>query len=398
MSTISSNTLLFGFLMLFSVSVCFDWSPSAPPNFHVMYACAGSDVELPWNFTLTDEDQLKCVEWFVTRNGSTQMIAAFSHEQFLPTSDFSGRAEFLANGGLLLRHVTKSDAGKYSVEVNGSNEFYDDSIYDYTTSVIDSTRSLTLEVSDDLLTADGDLRVTKNPSAVLDKATDRWRVELLFGSFGYNEPPQFDVEWTTPDGIVYDTSLYEDKQFHFLIPNPVATGNYTCRISPKTADKACLHDNSSFREEKTLFVDGLEARVTLLEARSSAPGVAFYARDTRSVRSGAPIVFSSVSSNLGSGYNSNTGVFIAPTDGVYFFAGSARTGRSWMPVMIYITVNGARKSSYGVAQPDDYYVTASVEVTVDLKRGNSVSLRCQIDKTYSYPSTASFTGFLVSRN
>jgi hypothetical protein len=46
------------------------------------------------------------------------MIAILSHGVFLPVPAFSGRVQQAANGGIVLNHVTESDAGNYTIEVN----------------------------------------------------------------------------------------------------------------------------------------------------------------------------------------------------------------------------------------------------------------------------------------
>jgi hypothetical protein len=47
------------------------------------------------------------------------MGAMSSHGSFIVTPPFSQRVQQSANGGFALSHVTKNDAGNYSVEING---------------------------------------------------------------------------------------------------------------------------------------------------------------------------------------------------------------------------------------------------------------------------------------
>ena len=41
----------------------------------------------------------------------------FQHNIFLPLPAFSQRVQYVANGGLILRHVTPGDNGNYSVDI-----------------------------------------------------------------------------------------------------------------------------------------------------------------------------------------------------------------------------------------------------------------------------------------
>ena len=68
----------------------------------IVYACAGSDIDLNFEFSLDPQDQVFSQDWFY--NG--QLIALESHGAFvaLPIPEFQGRVTQTTNAGL---HITK---------------------------------------------------------------------------------------------------------------------------------------------------------------------------------------------------------------------------------------------------------------------------------------------------
>ena len=57
------------------------------------------------------------VPFYFCRGRSEEVIALYKHKIFLPLHAFSQRVQHVANGGLILRHVTPGDSGRYSVDV-----------------------------------------------------------------------------------------------------------------------------------------------------------------------------------------------------------------------------------------------------------------------------------------
>ena len=84
----------------------------------MIYACEGEDVTIPWDFTLTAGEDIISIEWLF-RGASQEMVAMYSHATFIPLPAFSDRVQRVANGGLILHHVTTADAGNFTIEVNG---------------------------------------------------------------------------------------------------------------------------------------------------------------------------------------------------------------------------------------------------------------------------------------
>ena len=69
----------------------------------------------------------------------------------------------------------------------------------------------------------------------------------------------------TPDGTTHNSTDFNNGNFRLLLDNPVKGGNYTCRIPSQHLADACLRSNTTRQGEATLFVDKVDARLTLLE-------------------------------------------------------------------------------------------------------------------------------------
>ena len=57
------------------------------------------------------------VMFYFCRGRSEEVVAMFQHNIFLPLPAFTQRVQYVAIGGLTLRHVTPGDSGNYSVDV-----------------------------------------------------------------------------------------------------------------------------------------------------------------------------------------------------------------------------------------------------------------------------------------
>ena len=104
------------------------------------------------------------------------------------------------------------------------------------------------------------------------------------------------------------------------------------------------------------------------------------------------VVFEKVVSNLGNGYNNNTGVFTAPRKGVYVFLWTMTTyqGHSFEA---YLVKNGVDiKYLYINGGPQGGYETGSTSALLELKRGDRVWIRGGNGGRVDYPNIV-FTGF-----
>ena len=71
----------------------------------------------------------------------------------------------------------------------------------------------------------------------------------------------------SPSGGRYNSSSYGDGQYHWLVPNPVEEGSYTCLIPGRYVHVLCLPPGTSQGPEATLAVDDLKVRMMLMEAQ-----------------------------------------------------------------------------------------------------------------------------------
>ena len=58
------------------------------------------------------------MQWYY-HGHSQEMIAIYSHGYFNDMPAYSGRVEMTSDVGIVIRHVTTSESGNYSVEING---------------------------------------------------------------------------------------------------------------------------------------------------------------------------------------------------------------------------------------------------------------------------------------
>ena len=82
----------------------------------------------------------------------------------------------------------------------------------------------------------------------------------------HNDKDHTDCCAQSPSGGRYNSSSYGDGQYHWLVPNPVEEGSYTCLIPSRYVHVLCLPPGTSQGPEATLAVDELKVRVMLMEA------------------------------------------------------------------------------------------------------------------------------------
>ena len=104
--------------------------------------------------------------------------------------------------------------------------------------------------------------VTSEKSSVLDSIS-RYRSVNVKRIYKYHT----DCCAQSPSGGRYNSSSYGDGQYHWLVPNPVEEGSYTCLIPSRYVHVLCLPPGTSQGPEATLAVDDLKVRVMLMEAQ-----------------------------------------------------------------------------------------------------------------------------------
>ncbi|XP_062586360.1 uncharacterized protein LOC134247974 isoform X2 [Saccostrea cucullata] len=158
-----------------------------------------------------------------------------------------------------------------------------------------------------------------------------------------------------------------------------------------------------------------ESCTRTLECLNQKPHVAFYAYysgNFKALPTGTTLIFDSVETNLGRGYNRGTGVFTAPTSGVYAFtwtlhaaglhvAGSS--GRNYGEMNASIKQNGVTKGAI-VADTEKKYDQAASTGFVVLSLSAGDEIKIVSDKfhgqgsMYSNDKTGrtSFSGFQIT--
>ena len=117
----------------------------------------------------------------------------------------------------------------------------------------------------------------------------------------------------------------------------------------------------------------------------------------QSLGSYAAVVFGKVTLNSGSAYNSNTGIFTAPTDGIYSFTWTILTHPGY-DFATEIVLNGNIVSYNYVDGKSNsaQYESSSATAMVRMKRKDKVWIRTHGNQgKYAWKDWSSFSGFLM---
>lgn len=105
------------------------------------------------------------------------------------------------------------------------------------------------------------------------------------------------------------------------------------------------------------------------------------------------IVFDNVVTNVGSGYNGNHGVFVAPVTGTYLFSVTLRggeDGKTW----IHVVVNGLVVAKIDLQ--NSLYLQNSQTIVVNLNEGDDVSVQNTIvGGAITGDRCSTLSGFLI---
>nr|KAG5687107.1 hypothetical protein BaRGS_008654 [Batillaria attramentaria] len=304
---------------------------------------------------------------------------------------------FIPNSGILLHNVAVGDTGTYSVHVN----------INLHGSLITEVQTVDVHVSDDPLTTDGQLHVKMLPDAVYNSATDTFNVQLSCGDFKTD-------------------------------------GEYTCKIDNTSPISLCVQSDSPLKRGATIVVDGTEARITLMEARTkrkeeeyearlatqqteiqnlkithqeevanltqqvetlrqdklntAARSVIFHAMmDGGPYNAGDTLNGFITHTNDGSAYNKTSGVFTVPVSGTYILLAtvtvSSESSRK-IDDIVRIYVDGSQVSGC-YSSYTDHYETGSCHAILKLRAGQRVWLHNNYDHSLYYGAYTSFTGALL---
>lgn len=133
---------------------------------------------------------------------------------------------------------------------------------------------------------------------------------------------------------------------------------------------------------------------------SVSPSVAFHAWLSHWVpKKGETIKYNQVTTNIGNGYNSNTGKFVAPVSGVYMFAATV-TGRKGF-AHLDIIKNYHRVGNVRSEETKDLDSGTKV-IVLKLNASDAVYLRHEVGGshdlfTYMNYGFNTFSGFLIKR-
>ncbi|XP_052789272.1 uncharacterized protein LOC128223871 [Mya arenaria] len=134
----------------------------------------------------------------------------------------------------------------------------------------------------------------------------------------------------------------------------------------------------------------------MTESKHHSP-VAFFATLPSSFTTSASsqtIVFNSLVTDVGGGYNSGTGVFTAPVDGLYVLSASVMVDLSTSTTSAHISINknGSHVVYLYVNDSDGNYETGVGTVILSLQVGDTVKLTCNESGRIIYYNSI-FSGF-----
>ncbi|XP_063425644.1 cerebellin-4-like [Mytilus trossulus] len=152
----------------------------------------------------------------------------------------------------------------------------------------------------------------------------------------------------------------------------------------------------------------LESKIEILNSTmtkgSDQSAVMFYAliksASTIYLSAKSTVVFESVMLNIGSNYNSNDGVFVAPRKGVYLFSWTVSSTASKY-ILTQLVVQNRIISNAGETDTDPFYHSASMTALCRMQKDDHAFIRTTAyggeNAIYSYDQRprSSFLGMLV---
>ncbi|KAK7089762.1 uncharacterized protein [Littorina saxatilis] len=399
---------------LLSLTTALQWTDSLTNN-TVITVCSASDIQLPWNFTLSPDERIEDIKWiYRAEDGSEGLIAIFAAGHFKPMPAFTGRVQWTGQGGIVVSQAAIAESGNYTVMVSTD---------DATHPLVTFSKTIYVHVADPPTAQSGEFHVLQEPDAVIDNTTGQWKVELTCGVLTSPGHPAVHVVWTTPDGHTVESSSEHNGTFRLLLPNPPSGGNYTCTLPPLSPATRCLPPLSPLLEGATVIVDQVKASFTLLEARqqemeknvsaenarlqteldalktrldAASTRVSFHARLQSGLSNfrGRLQPFNIIT-NEGDAINGTTGIFTTPRDGTYFFVASSTTLSADKYVYMHLMAEGRSVAFTRARRYSNYGAAATCHATIHLTVGERVWVESGASDTYYGSDSTSFTGFLL---
>ena len=128
---------------------------------------------------------------------------------------------------------------------------------------------------------------------------------------------------------------------------------------------------------------------------------AYLSKDVTGLGTGQVIMYDRVITNVGGGYHTSHGNFIAPTDGVYVFTLMAMARPGHYEHLDFIKDGAAVGEIYVGTQSNDNYQSTCGIITLSLSKGNEVWVRTPLASWHGTGSlhggfVTSFSGWLLS--
>ncbi|XP_056014969.1 heavy metal-binding protein HIP-like [Ostrea edulis] len=136
----------------------------------------------------------------------------------------------------------------------------------------------------------------------------------------------------------------------------------------------------------------------ILRRTNTFGSFAFHARTSSTLQnlgSYAVVVFGKVTLNSGSAYNGNTGIFTAPTDGIYSFTWTILTKMgSYLNTHIVINGHIVGYNNVDGKAGSAQYEASSTTTVIRMKKKDKVWIRAyNREAKYAYKDFSSFSGF-----
>jgi hypothetical protein len=141
-----------------------------------------------------------------------------------------------------------------------------------------------------------------------------------------------------------------------------------------------------------------DAQVNRIRRAENETPVAFFAKMDKNLEHAGihqNIVFETVVTNVGNGYHSHVGTFIAPVSGTYAFSA---TLLSFYHVNAHVAFvkNGQLITTMFVSGGEAGYDTTSQTIVLQLQKGDDVVVQNkELDKSFYGTGQGTFSGFLL---
>ena len=126
---------------------------------------------------------------------------------------------------------------------------------------------------------------------------------------------------------------------------------------------------------------------------------AFFVGKTNQITLTAPttVVFNDVTFNIGSHYNSATGIFTAPVSGRYWFSTNLASASGVDDIIFQIKVNGVSKTGAGTQTTvqSGQEITSSTSAVLNLSANDQVTVYTDRNLRCDNAITCNFSGFLI---